>query len=135
MLDSQTNRLLHGLLNELEIDAQGKLERVSYWTNARTTSSAEMDVIEAKKLISDLQTQVSQRKKDLMRKAVRLLDVLGYKLPSGGMDWPRINAYIKGIGSRNPRKVPLNWLRANELRAVVQQLQQRATAEAKKQAA
>lgn len=132
-MNPQLNKRLHFLINDLEMDQQAKSERVAYWTNGRTMSSKEMTDGQAESMIGDLSSIHRERIKKLRAKCVKCLADLGYK-NAGLMDWSRINAYIKGIGTRNPKRQALNEMNCKTLRAVAVQLAQRLKAENKSHA-
>lgn len=56
-------------------------------------------------------------------KVIHYLCLLGYTDDSGQADYGRINEFIVNIGSRNPRRVILNYLYKDELLAVLNQVE------------
>jgi hypothetical protein len=125
-ITKEQNRQLHMLLNELNL-AEQKAALVYSYSNNRTGSSKELMFGEARELIRHLQEKNKKNQPDLkpMRgKIIHYLCLLGYTLANGKADFDRINEFIKGIGSNNPRKVILNYLRYDELYKVVNQVEQ-----------
>lgn len=121
MIEAAQRKKLHALLNALALMPQ-KAELVSAWTNRRTASSAEMLYHEAYMLITELEKQQDDATKAMRGKCIVMLKKLGYVDALGNPDWLRINAYIKKIGTNNPRKVQLSYLYRSELTKVLTQL-------------
>lgn len=61
----------------------------------------------------------------MIGKIVHLLCLMGYTNEEGKADTIRINNYIKGIGSNNPRQVILPFLYEKELEPIVTQIEAR----------
>lgn len=69
--------------------------------------------------------EVTPAEKRMRGKIIHIMCTAGgYTLPDGKADYDRINNYIKNIGSRNPRKVILNFLYHKELEQVLTQIEQ-----------
>lgn len=68
---------------------------------------------------------VSPGERKMRGKIIHYLCLMGYTKSDGSADYDRINAYVQGIGSRNPRKVILNFLYEGELQDVLVQVEQR----------
>jgi hypothetical protein len=114
--NKQQNARLHSLITKLGIDAEGKEELVYQFTAERETSSAKMEVRECQALINHLEIMAGQstarivntkgramgQTYDLMdrmkKKILSICHELGWELPSGKIDWHRLNAYLLKYG-------------------------------------
>lgn len=111
------------MLNMLDM-AEQKPSIVEGITNGRTSSSADMTDHEAAKLLHFLRNEEDRLMKPSRGKVMHLLGLMGYNKPDGKLDFDRINAIVKGIGSNNPNKKPLFKLNRTELNRVVTQVEQ-----------
>lgn len=123
MLNPALNKHLHALLSQLNLMDQ-KADLVAQFTNGRTMSSKEMSIDEARALIKALEDQKEQRTKKMRAKIIHLLCLLGMTLADGSPDYPRINRFVSGIGSRNPKRKNLLFLDPKETWAVLCQVEQ-----------
>lgn len=73
----------------------------------------------------------TRSEKRMIGKVVHLLCLMGYTDDEGNADKDRINEYIKGIGSNNPRQVILPFLYEEELEPIVTQIEARYRKEVK----
>lgn len=145
-------RKIHAQLHKLGMMDE-KRAIIMQWSTNNSPSSKDLTFNDARGLISWLNSRVSERsasskkrpvvprnkaenanaKRQPMRnKIIHYLCMLGYTDPGGRPDYERINNYIKNIGSRNPRKVILNYLWYEELIEVLNQVEERYKKEAAK---
>ncbi len=93
-------------------------------TNGRTSSSADMTGHEAAKLLHWLRNEEDRLMKPSRGKVMHLLGLMGYTKLDGKLDFDRINAFVKGIGSNNHHQKDLFKLNRTELNRVVTQVEQ-----------
>lgn len=117
------NRRFHLLLKECGMDEEVKKEMVYQFSDGRATSSKELSPVETTALLRYLQDTHSGMCKKMRGKIIHYLCLLGFTVGKDQADWDRINAYIVGMGSNNPRKVQLNFLYHSELPKVVSQVE------------
>ncbi|WP_420581965.1 hypothetical protein [Reichenbachiella sp.] len=67
---------------------------------------------------------VTDSERKMRGKIIHYLCQIGYTTKANKPDYTRINSFVQNIGSRNPRKVILNFLYANELNEVLNQVEQ-----------
>lgn len=116
------NIVLHALLGELQMTTY-KADLVSRVTQGRTISSKELSVEEADQLINDLKAEKEVRVKPMRGKVIHYLCLCGMVDVEGNPDFGRINNFIKGIGSNNPKGKSLLQLSIDETRKVLNQVQ------------
>lgn len=101
-------------------------------SKGRTESTKELYEFEVDRLIAELQrlnpkqetvSDAYPERKKMRGKIVHYLCLLGYEDANGKPDYTRIDKFIINIGSRNPRKVILNYLYPNELKEVLNQVE------------
>lgn len=101
-------------------------------SKGRTESTKQLYEFEVDYIIAYLQklnlkqqpvNEAYPKRKKMRRKITHYLCLLGYTDNNGNPDWQRIDKFIVDIGSRNPRKVILNYLYPNELREVLTQVE------------
>ncbi len=101
-------------------------------SKGRTESAKELYEFEVDHIIAQLrkmnphQQNVNDaypERKKMRGKITHYLCLLGYTDNHGKPDWQRIDKFIINIGSRNPRKVILNYLYPNELKEVLTQVE------------
>lgn len=126
IMDKNQNRVFHGLLSELNLEAH-KADLVNGITNGRTSSSKELTYFEANKLIRELQKRQSAKQRKCSRRfgyLINMMKLMGYTVEGGDVDWKRINRFVENIGSRNPkRKKNIRKLTFEELGAVLTQVE------------
>lgn len=122
-MNAHDNKRYRLLLKECGIDEDAKQVLVYAFTNERSTSSTDLTPVETEALLRYLQDTHSQMCKPMRGKIIHYLCLLGYTVGKDQADWNRINEFIKGIGSNNPRKVQLNFLYYSELPKVVTQVE------------
>ena len=122
-MTADENRRLHLLLKECGMDDAVKKSLVYQFSDERCTSSKELTAVEATALLRYLQDEHSKRCKPMRGKIIHYLCLLGYVDSNDRPDWDRINAFIVGIGTNNPRKVILNYLYYSELPKLVSQVE------------
>ena len=122
-MTAEENRRFHLLLKECGLDEEVKKELVYQFSDGRATSSKELSPVETTALLKYLQDTHSAKCKPMRGKIIHYLCLLGYTVRKDEADWDRINAFIKGMGSNNARKVQLNFLYYSELPAVVSQVE------------
>jgi len=93
------NIRFHKLINLLGIDMEEKAELVYEVSNGETRSSAGLDYNEMSRLISHLQNKANAIKQDepankMRRKICSMFHELRYELPSGILDYARINEWM-----------------------------------------
>ena len=118
------NRRYHLLLKELGLADDEKAALVAAFSDERTTTSTALTPAETAALLRYLQDAHAQKCKPMRGKIIHYLCLLGYTDAQDRADWGRIDTFIQAIGSRNPRKVRLNFLYLSELPGVVTQVQQ-----------
>lgn len=117
---------MHGLLAQLapaDQLAQVKESVAMAYSNNRTAKTSELTHVEAEKLIEHLIKQREEKCRPMRAKVIHLMCLMGYVNEKGNADYDRINAFIKNIGSRNPRKKNLYWMNVQTLYAVLNQVQ------------
>ena len=119
----EENRRFHLLLKECGYDEEAKKSLVWAFSDEATSSSADLNPVEVDGLLRYLQDEHSKKCKPMRGKIIHYLCLLGYTVGNDQADWDRINAFIKGIGANNPRKVQLNFLYYSELPKVVSQVE------------
>lgn len=101
-------------------------------TKGRSESTKDLLEFEVDYIIAELQKINPQAqtvadaypdRKKMRGKISHYLCLLGYTDTNGQPDWQRIDRFIVNIGSRNPRKVILNYLYPNELKEVLTQVE------------
>lgn len=101
-------------------------------SKGRTESSKELYEFEVDYIIAELQKinptqqtvgEAYPDRKKMRGKITHYLCLLGYTDNKDKPDWQRIDKFIVNIGSRNPRKVILNYLYPEELKAVLTQVE------------
>lgn len=117
------NRTYHLLLRECGIDEEDKKALVQAFSEGRASSSSELTPAEAQGLLKYLKDTHSKKCKPMRGKIIHYLTLLGYVTGNDAPDWDRINAFIRNIGSNNPRKMILNYLYYSELPKVVSQVE------------
>jgi len=83
-----------------------------------------LTVSDGSKIIEVLQYNLKIKGKKTRGKIIHYLCLAGMVDKKGSADWNRINAFIQGIGSNNPKKRRLHELGLNELNAVCTQVEQ-----------
>lgn len=108
--NAKQNSRLHLLLSQLGISKEGKQDLVLSATKGRTSSSAEMEVMEAQSLINWLaqEAKAKLRQKypqpvaspeDRMRKKIlSICHDLAWENKDGKVDWDKLNAYLIKYG-------------------------------------
>ncbi|MDJ1494180.1 hypothetical protein QNI19_14650 [Cytophagaceae bacterium DM2B3-1] len=122
----EQNRRLWQAANELGLDEEIIGDMVYAETENRTRSSKEMTEKECEALIKQLSNKLNTSKKAMRGKIIHLLCTLPDNPmvdTKGAADFERINAFIKEIGSNNPKKKILNYLYYQELVNVVTQVE------------
>ena len=122
LITTSQNKRLHQLLSILDI-MDLKPAIINKVTNGRTSSSAEMMNFEAAALISSLEVDEKQKCGKMRGKIIHYLCLLGYVNGDGKPDYLRINSFIAQIGTNNPRRAQLLYLRPKELHAVCNQVE------------
>ena len=123
MLDTYKIQLIHILLKDTKlIEVKDKL--VTEFSAGRTTHVSDMSNSEANLLINHLNKAKEERVVRMRKKIIHLLCIFGMTNDKGQPDLDRIQAYIKGIGSRNPKKRGLYQLSTVEIRSVLNQVEQ-----------
>ncbi len=117
------NRRYHLLLKECGITEDGKAMLIAAFSDGQSTSSKDLKPAAVAGLLRYLQEEHSKRCKPMRGKVIHYLCLLGYTVGKDQADWDRINAFIMGMGSNNPRKVQLNFLYYSELPKVVSQVE------------
>lgn len=101
-------------------------------SKGRTESTKELYEFEVDYIIAELQklnpkqqtvNDAYPERKKMRGKITHYLCLLGYTDSNGKPDCQRIDRFIVNIGSRNPRKVILNYLYPNELKDVLTQVE------------
>lgn len=101
-------------------------------SGGRTESTKELYESEVDYIIAQLQklnpkqqsvNDAYPQRKKMRGKIIHYLCLLGYTNNHNQPDWQRIDRFIVNIGSRNPRKVILNYLYPKELTAVLTQVE------------
>lgn len=118
----EQNRRFHLLLKECDFTEQ-KETLVLAFTEGRASSSKELNAVEAEALLRYLQDEHSKKCKPMRGKIIHYLCLLGYVDAADRADWGRIDGFVQGIGSNNPRRVRLNFLYYSELPKVVSQVE------------
>ncbi len=131
-MNTKENLRYRCLLKELGMSDDEKQTMVASFSNGRSTSSKDLTAVEVEAMLRYLQDSHSARCKPMRGKIIHYLSLLGYVDGQNRPDWNRINDFIKGIGSNNPRQVQLNFLYYSELPAVVSQVEQMYRKELKK---
>jgi hypothetical protein len=122
-MNSEQNKALHALLNELNMSAQ-KGDLVYGATRGRTSSSKDMSIEEANLLIGRLREEKAGKSDLLKKRLIHRFCMLGYTKEDNRPDYARINGFITNrTGDRNPKKKTLNYLNLKELHAVMQQVE------------
>ena len=105
-------------------------DKVAEFTDGRTESLSSLSDGEYHQLLTQVQRfnpspqqGFNEERKKMRGKITHYLCLLGYVDPQGKPDWNRIDRYIVNIGSRNPRKVILNYLYTDELKKVLTQVE------------
>lgn len=124
------NKKLHALLGQLGL-MDHKAELVREYSSINSNSSKDLLWNEAQSLIKHLERMTntksnSKPKEDPRRKMrgkiIHYLCLMGYTT-GDKPDVERINKFIVNIGTRNPRKVILNFLYEKELQQVLTQVE------------
>ena len=116
------NRRYHLLLKECGIADDAKQALVTAFSNGRSRSSTDLTPAEVAGLLHYLQAEHAKRCQPMRGAVVHYLCLLGYVDGNLQRDYDRINAFVVGMGSNNPRKVILNYLYCSELPKVVTQV-------------
>lgn len=113
-------RRIHMLLpDHYKQDNELKQMLVHQYTAGRATSTKELELSEAKRLISDL---LRADPTDKMRKKIlSICHELGWHTPSGKLDWTRINRFCEKYG--HAHKSHLNAYTSVELVRLVTQFE------------
>ncbi len=114
-------RKLYSLLALLEMSDQ-KGEIVAMYANGDESTSALSDA-GWDALFTALDSNIADHLTATRNKIIYFCRELGMELPDGKGDYERIDAFIQGVGSRNPRKVKLFQLRSSELNVVCSQIE------------
>lgn len=123
MLDPYKIKLIHILLKETKlVDVTDKL--VIDFSSGRTTHVSDMSNSEANLLTHYLNKIKEEKITRMRKKVIHLLCVFGMTTSYGTPDIDRIQVFIKGIGSRNPKKKGLYHLSTSEIRSVLNQVEQ-----------
>lgn len=86
-------------------------------------STKDLTETEADELVQELKLQANARRQPMRSTVIHYLCLLGYTKPGTKTpDFERINRFVEGIGSNNPRGVILNYLYYDELVKVVSQV-------------
>lgn len=121
MLETFKIQLIHILLKDTKlIEVKDKL--VIEFTAGRTTHVSEMSNSEANLFINHLNQVKEERVVRMRKKIIHLLCIYGMTNAAGKPDVDRIQKFIKGIGSRNPKKRGLYQLSTVEIRNVLNQI-------------
>lgn len=131
-MNAKQNLRYRCLLRELGFTDDAKEAMVASFSNGRSTSSKDLNNVEVEAMLRYLQDEHSARCKPMRGKIIHYLCLLGYTVGNNQADWNRINDFIKGIGSNNPRQVQLNFLYYSELPKVVTQVEAMYRKETKK---
>lgn len=117
------------------LNANGKIGRRHDYaykaSKGRTESTQELYEFEVEQIIARLLKETPQapiseaypERKKMRGKIVHYLCLLGYTNLDGKPDYQRIDRFVINIGTRNPRKVILNYLYPDELRSVLTQVE------------
>ncbi len=117
------NKIIHALLAELGLKDL-KSEMIEGVTEGRSTSSRDLTNKEAIKLINQLTAAKHDLTAKTRAKIIHQLCLMGYVKPDGQADYTRITAFIRGIGSHNPKKKNLFQLSPSEINRVCTQVEQ-----------
>lgn len=122
LADNQRKKI-HAMLTDLK-NHVSKDEVVSTVTDGRTRSLKGVTYLEGNLIIKML-TGLQEEARKKMRGSIiyHLCTGMGMTDRNGDADWTRINRFIQGIGSRNPRKKKLFNLSIGEMRDVLTQVQ------------
>lgn len=90
------------------------------------------DTLSLNLLIKLLDEKEKEKIKKMRSKILHLLGVYGMTNDAGKLDLPRINEFVKHIGSNNPKKKILNFLNYKETHAVLNQVEAIVNKELKK---
>ena len=121
-LERRKVKQIYALLDDLKLKEQ-KPEMVASITGERTTHVSEMRNGEGNLLIRRLQDMQMDKILPMRKKLIHLLCVYGMTDDDGKGDLERMDAFIKSIGSRNPKKKGLFYLNINETREVLNQVE------------
>jgi hypothetical protein len=126
------NKKLHALLGQLGL-MEHKAELVREYSSQNSNSSKDLLWNEAQSLIKHLERRANSQPKaapagpdprrKMRGKIIHYLCLMGYTTAGDQPDVDRINKFIINIGSRNPRKVILNFLYEKELQQVLIQVE------------
>ena len=122
-MNPSDNRRFHLLLKECGLGEEEKNQLVWAFSGERTSSSKELNPVEVAAVLRYLQDTHKKRCQPMRNKIIRYLCELGWVNDRDEADYDRINAFIVGMGSNNPRKVILNFLYYSELPKVVTQVE------------
>jgi hypothetical protein len=121
MLETSKIQLIYILLKDTKlIEIKDKL--VIEFSAGSTTHVSDMSYTEANLLIKYLQDAKEERIVRMRKKIIHLLCIFGMTNAQGQPDIDRIQRYIRGIGSRNPKKRGLWQLSVSEMRDVLNQV-------------
>lgn len=118
------NKVFHQLISQLEIEDE-KGYRIQLATGYRTNSSTELTEKEAALMIDNLKAERKKTMGKMQGKLIATLKLLGYVTDGYKEDWERIDNFIEGIGTKNPKKRKLWGLHKTELKAVLNQVEVR----------
>ena len=124
---------IHGLLSDLGL-MEEKMNFVRQYTSDREASIKLMTYAEANLLREFLFQEKDRRAKPMRNKILHYCGLMGMTDTKGGFDFQRISNFVKGIGSRNPKKKQLYKLTMKELREVTTQVEAIYLNESKRQA-
>lgn len=113
--NKQQNKRLHGLLNELKLEADEladfKKQKALHYSNGRTDSTSKLLVHECQALINELgvvrPTVRKEREKaaqeldpsnKMRRKILSICREMGNEWFNGSYNWPKINAWLEKFG-------------------------------------
>ncbi len=124
--------MIYALLDRLKIKDL-KDDLVYQYTDMRTTHTSEMTIDEASELIKKLRQDLEDKVKPIRGKIIYYLCMFGMKTPDDKPDYKRINAFIQGIGARNPEGRPLFDLWPDEAISVLNQVEAMVKKQSRKQ--
>ena len=113
-----------GLCKSLCLSDAQRLEVIKRYGG--NTSFKDLDGPNLSRAIQELSQRKDVELNPMRKKIVHLLCVLGYVTAKNTPDVARIDVFIRGIGSNNPKMKPLHWLDKNELLKVLNQVEARA---------
>ena len=118
-MEAQQLKIIESILSDLSLSESTAISAIS----STKTKLDELTHLDGNLLIKHLKERQQIAIRPMRGKIIHLLCVLGMIKEDGSMDYHRQDAYIKGIGSRNPKRKALAWLNFKETLSILNQVE------------